>query len=92
MKDTTTCSRCKSSSFCCASRSTIFIRRSKVHITYKLATIMIPEIFFDRSKDVSIATIVKNLDPEDRNINILNLKIYSILYSVILNDFDRVYA
>lgn len=53
---------------------------------------MIPEIFFDRSKDVSIATIVKNLDPEDRNINILNLKIYSILYSVILNDFDRVYA
>lgn len=35
-------------------------------------------------------TVLKNLDPEDRNINILNLKMYSLLYSVILNDFDRV--
>ena len=51
---------------------------------------MIPEEFFDRSKDVSITTVLKDLDPEDRNINILNLKIYSLLYSVILNDFDRV--
>jgi len=51
---------------------------------------MIPEEFFDRSKDISITTVLKDLDPEDRNINILNLKIYSLLYSVILNDFDRV--
>lgn len=51
---------------------------------------MIPEVFFDRSKDLSIITVLKNLDPEDRNINILNLKMYSLLYSVILNDFDRV--
>ncbi|CAD8050075.1 unnamed protein product [Paramecium sonneborni] len=55
------------------------------------STIIIPEVFFDRSKDISLQTVLKTLDPEDRNINILNLKLYSILYSVILNDFDRAF-
>ncbi|CAD8051238.1 unnamed protein product [Paramecium sonneborni] len=55
------------------------------------STIVIPEVFFDRSKDISLQTVLKTLDPEDRNINILNLKLYSILYSVILNDFDRAF-
>ncbi|CAK71269.1 unnamed protein product (macronuclear) [Paramecium tetraurelia] len=54
-------------------------------------SIIIPEVFFDRSKDISLQTVLKTLDPEDRNINILNLKIYSILYAVILNDFDRAF-
>ncbi|CAD8159175.1 unnamed protein product [Paramecium octaurelia] len=55
------------------------------------STIIIPEVFFDRSKDISLQTVLKTLDPEDRNINILNLKLYSILYAVILNDFDRAF-
>ncbi|CAD8134451.1 unnamed protein product [Paramecium octaurelia] len=54
-------------------------------------SLIIPEVFFDRSKDVSLQTVLKTLDPEDRNINILNLKLYSILYAVILNDFDRAF-
>ena len=55
------------------------------------SSIIIPEIFFDRSKDVSKATVYRTCDIEDRNINVLNLKIYSLLYSVVLNDFDRVF-
>jgi hypothetical protein len=50
----------------------------------------IPEWFFDKSAEVAKAAKLKSLAEEDLNINILNLRLYSILFCCIINDLDRV--
>jgi hypothetical protein len=50
----------------------------------------IPDWFFDKSAEIAKAVKLKSLNDDDQNINILNLKLYSILFCCIVNDLDRV--
>lgn len=49
----------------------------------------IPDWYFDKSAEIAKANKLKNLSQEDQNINILNLRLYMILFSCIVNDLDR---
>ena len=49
----------------------------------------IPEQFFDRSSDIERYAKLRLLSEDESNVNILNLKLFSILFSCIINDLDR---
>jgi len=53
--------------------------------------INIPEWFFDKTAEVAKAAKLKALTDDEQNINILNLRLYSILFCCIINDLDRVF-
>ena len=48
----------------------------------------IPDSFFMRAGDADKQALTR-LSDDDDNVNILNLKLFSILYSCIINDLDR---
>lgn len=50
----------------------------------------IPEWFFDKSAEVAKAAKLRSLSEDEQNINILNLRLYTILFCCIVNDLDRV--